>query len=440
MQDKILDLVEKQTQYLIATRRDFHAHAESGWTEFRTASIVVKRLKELGFTVIFGKAAVKPEARMGVPSEKVLKACLQRAIDEGADKDIVTAMDGGYTAVIGIMKFAKPGATVALRFDMDCNDVDESVDPEHFPNKNHFASQHVGCMHACGHDCHTSSGLGLAAVLANLKDNLCGTVKLIFQPAEEGTRGAKSIVEAGIVDDVDYMIGAHVMRGSLDYAVFDLRNFLATTKFDVEFFGVPAHAGATPEYGKNALMAAVAAAGNVMSIPRHSGGASRINVGYLQAGTGRNVVPGHALMKMETRGVTTDINDYVRTFAYRIMEGAAKMYDVKVKITEEGGAAGASNSPELVKKLMAINKRTGLYKEAIPQADIGGSDDCSYYMERVQKIGGQAAYMIYGGVYKAVNHNSEFDVDEKAIPKIVRFLSEAVITLLADKPERHAKK
>lgn len=436
MQKDLAALAQQQNDYLVTTRRDLHAHAETGWTEFRTASIVLQRLMELGYDVVFGKDASKPEARMGVPSEEVLKDCMERAVNEGAGKDFVAEMEGGYTAVIGIMKFPKPGATVAIRFDMDCNDVEESEAAEHFPNINKFASQHEGCMHACGHDCHTASGLGLAAVLAELKDELCGTIKLIFQPAEEGTRGAKSIVETGIVDDVDYMLGAHVMPGSLEFASFDMRNFLATTKFDVEFTGVAAHAGASPEYGKNALMAAVAATSNVMSIPRHSGGASRINVGVLQAGTGRNVIPAHALLKVETRGATTEINEYVRNFAYDIMQGAAKMYNVEVKITEAGGAAGASNSPELVKKLQAINARTGIYKEAIDHKDIGGSDDCSYYMERVQKLGGQAAYMIYGGVYKAVNHNSEFDVDEKALPKIVHFLAETVVELLADKPVR----
>lgn len=429
---QIVNLVAQQTEYLVKTRRDIHAHAETGWTEFYTASVVRQRLLELGYDVVCGKVACQPEARMGVPAKEVLQACMERAVQEGAEKNFVAEMAGGYTAVIGVMQFAKPGATVAIRFDMDCNDVEESMAHEHFPKKNHFASQHAGCMHACGHDCHTTSGLGLATVLAEIKNELCGTVKLIFQPAEEGTRGAKSIVATGVVDDVDYMLGAHVMKGSLDFASFDLRNLLATSKFDVEFTGVSAHAGASPEYGKNALMAAVAATSNVMSIPRHSGGASRINVGVLQAGTGRNVVPAHALMKVETRGLTTEINAYVRNFAYNIMQGAARMYDVQLKITEAGGAAGASNSSELVSKLQAVNKQTGIYKDVAEYVDIGASDDFSYYMERVQKLGGQAAYMIYGGVYKAVNHNSEFDVDEKALPKIVRFLSEAVVALLAD--------
>ena len=111
-------------------------------------------------------------------------------------------MTGGKTGVMGVMEFDKPGPTVALRFDMDANDLVEAEDENHRPYTAGFASVNKGAMHGCGHDGHTAIGLTVARILAVLKEDLAGKVKLIFQPAEEGVRGAKAMVAKGIVDDV----------------------------------------------------------------------------------------------------------------------------------------------------------------------------------------------------------------------------------------------
>lgn len=428
--EKIASLAKQVEEKVIMRRRDFHKHAESGWTEFRTASIIIETLERFGYEVFYGDDALIDSAMMGVPPQDVLHSHMKRAIAQGADPQLVEAMAGGKTAVIGIMKFAKPGPVVALRFDIDCNDVEESSSPEHYPNKEGFASINPGCMHACGHDCHTSVGLGVAEILSEIKVDLTGTVKLIFQPAEEGTRGAKSIVAKGFVDDVDYMIGAHVLDKHVGYVSYNATDFLATTKFDVTFTGVPAHAGASPEHGKNALLAAATAALNIHAISRHSEGASRVNVGVLQAGTGRNVIAGHARMNIETRGLTSKINDYVINSASRIIEGAAHMYDVGVDIAQVGGAASASNSPELSSRLRRIGDRLGIFDEVGDVYVVSGSEDFSYYMETVQQNGKQAAYLIYGGNTAAVNHNSAFDVDEACLVKAVQLLAACAADLL----------
>ena len=214
---------------------------------------------------------------------------------------------------------------------------------------------------------------------------------------------------------------------------FNIVHFLATAKFDAAFVGRASHAGAFPEYGKNALLAAVAAAANIAAIPRHSEGASRVNVGYLQAGTGRNVVPERAYMQIETRGATSGINAHVRARADRILEGAAHMYDCALEITEMGGAPGASNSPALAQLLAEINDAARVYSDVAACEDLGASDDFSYYMERVQQLGGQGAYIFYGGVNNAVHHNPLFSVDEASMANILRFLSAAVPALLRRK-------
>lgn len=430
IEKQIKDMAGAMEPRLISQRRDLHRYPESGWTEFRTASIVIHRLRELGYEVHFGKEVLEDRARMGVPTEEVLDAHMKRAIEQGADEALVAEMRGGRTGVVGILDTGRPGRTVALRFDMDCNDVNEAEEQNHRPYREGFASLNAGCMHACGHDGHTTAGLGVAEILSGIKDDLIGKVKLIFQPAEEGVRGARAMVERGVVDDVDFLLGAHLMMPKIGFLGYDVSGFLATTKFDADFLGVPAHAGATPECGKNALLAAANAAVNIQAITRHSGGPTRINVGVLNAGSGRNVVPAKAHMEVETRGATSDINAFVQKRAEAVLNGAATMYDVEVKFTQTGGAASGSNTPELSERIREINDRLKIFANPDTMHNIGGSEDCSYFMERVQKNGGQAAYLIIGASLAAVNHNSYFDFDEHALTLEVELLTAVTKELL----------
>ena len=194
MNSKILELAEAQREKLITRRRDFHNYPEVAWTEFRTASIVADTLASLGYQVLTGEEVINQEAMMGVPSAEELEEQMKRALRQGANPQWVEKMQGGKTGVVGVMSFSKPGPTVAFRFDMDANDVIEAEVDGHRPYREGFASVNKGAMHACGHDGHTTLGLSLAEVLVGLKDALTGTVKIIFQPAEEGVRGAKAMV------------------------------------------------------------------------------------------------------------------------------------------------------------------------------------------------------------------------------------------------------
>jgi aminobenzoyl-glutamate utilization protein A len=188
LKETILKFADDVQADMVACRRDLHAHPEPGWTEFRTAAKVAKTLAELGYTVKTGADTIREDAMMGVPSAEKLAKEQQRAIAEGADPSWVKKMDGGRTGVLGVMQFSEDGPVVAVRFDMDSNDVTETVEAAHRANKEGFASCHAGAMHACGHDGHTTVGLALARLLASLKSELRGTIKLCFQPAEEGVR------------------------------------------------------------------------------------------------------------------------------------------------------------------------------------------------------------------------------------------------------------
>ena len=138
---------------------------------------------------------------------------------------------------------------------------------------------------------------------------------------------------AGVLEEVDYIFGGHIGINARHLGDFicGAREFLATTKLDVTFAGMPAHAGMAPEEGRNALFAAAACALNLHAISRHGQGASRINVGSLHAGQGRNIIPPNAVLQLETRGVTTKINDFMAEEARRIIQAAALMYGVDYK-------------------------------------------------------------------------------------------------------------
>ena len=414
---------------LVARRRDLHKHPEPAWTEFRTASMVIKELLALGYEVHYGAEVMDEASMMGLPSAEQLAKCQERAISEGADPELVAAMAGGKTGVMAVLKTGKPGNTVAFRFDMDSNDVQECSDAEHRPNKDGFASEHPLAMHACGHDGHTTIGLAAAKLIMAHKDEIVGTIKLIFQPAEEGVRGAYAMVNAGIVDDVDYMLGGHLGFKCLvpNALVTMTGGFLATTKIDASFKGVPAHAGAAPEEGKNALLAAAQAAISLSTISRHSKGSSRINVGVLNAGTGRNVVPDVASLKLETRGLTTEINEFMVKEANRMLKAAAAMYDVELTTSLAGSAPATSDDPELAHELAELVKAKCGYDQVFEYADMGGSEDCGYFMERVQKKGGRALYLMYGTPIAAGHHNSHFDFDEAALPRAAATAAEMAI-------------
>jgi aminobenzoyl-glutamate utilization protein A len=429
---EIIKAAQGLRERTVVRRRDFHKHAEAAWTEFRTASVVAKTLDGLGYQVLTGEDVVDGTSMMGVPSPAELARHAERAVTQGADPAWVGKMGGGKTGVIGAIRFGKPGPTVALRVDMDANDLIEAEESKHRPFREGFASVNKGAMHACGHDGHTAMGLGVAEVLAAMRDRLAGTVKLIFQPAEEGVRGAKAMMTKGVVDDVSYIVGAHLgvnLKKSGQVAC-RTEGFLATTKLDATFTGVPAHAGGAPETGRNAILAAATATLNLHAISRHSQGASRVNVGVIQGGSGRNVIPAHAVIKVETRGSTTAINEYVYAEAVRIIEAAAAMQGVTSAVQLMGGASGCSNDPALVDRIRQVAERQRLFSDILSAGNIGGSEDCSYFMERVQQKGGQAAYIMIGTELAAGHHDCFFDFNEDALVPGIALLAGVAADLL----------
>ncbi|ALS80222.1 amidohydrolase [Planococcus sp. ANT_H30] len=416
---------------MIEWRRDFHKHAESGFLEMRTASLVARQLSKLGYSLKIAEEVMKADQRMGMPSPQKLDEHYKWAEQNGADLEWLPNFKNGMTGVVAVLETGKPGSVIAYRFDMDALDIQEEMAEGHFPFDQGFQSVNADKMHACAHDGHTSIGLGFAKTLMNNKEKLTGTIKLIFQPAEEGTRGAKSMVAAGVVDDVDVFIAMHLGTGvPTGEFVAGNSGFLATTKIDVIFKGETSHAGGKPEDGRNALMAASSAVLGLYGIPRHSAGASRVNVGVLNAGSGRNIIPGSAQMKIETRGETSEINDYIRSQAFAVLSGAAAMYGVEVATEVVGEAKSSIPSKELVDMLYDVAQSSPYFTKTIDwSTDSAGSEDATYYMEHVKANGGLATYCVVGSDLAAGHHNERFDFDEKSMLSAVDILYRSALKL-----------
>lgn len=419
MYEKIKSLAKEYFPETVQTRRDFHKYAERGWLEMRTASIVARKLNNLGYQVLVGKELMCETARMGLPSKRVLTLNYKRAILQGADPYYLEKVKDGFTAVAGIIKNGD-GPVVAIRFDMDALSIMEDDSADHNPGKFGFISCNPGAMHACGHDGHTAMGLTVAKILSEIKEHLHGTLKLIFQPAEEGVRGAKSIATSGFLDDVDYIFAGHIWQQAPgeDYDIYlGMDETFATTKLDVIYHGVSSHAAGMPQFGKNALLSAASCILNLHSIPRNSDGCTRINVGTINAGTGRNIVPETAKLEIEVRGATTELNNYMEVYATDVIRGAALMHDTIVEINKMGKAY----SLECDKKMMDIIRHVcddhlkNIKVAPKYLSPLDGSDDFSYMMATVQAHGGIATYMKLTTDLAASPHNCAYDFNENVL-------------------------
>lgn len=411
---KISDMAEEQRDELIQLRRDFHRYPETSWLEMRTSAKIAEYLTELGMEVLTGKNVCREEARIGVPDPDILERHFSQVKEQGAPARFLTEeLEQGYTGVVGILRCGE-GPTVALRFDIDALPMEEAEDLEHRPFREGFSSQNPGMMHACGHDCHAAIGLGTARILSALRDQLHGTVKFLFQPGEEGTKGAYAMVENGHLDGIDYFAGTHVAPddkeddGDITPGTY---GSLATCKYNVFFHGQAAHAGGFPEEGKNAVLAAAHAAVGLSGIARHSQGISRVNVGVIRGGSNSNVVADEAMISMEVRGETDEINQYMDRRAKEICQAAAMMEECSCEMRLMGRAPSQVSSPELIDRISnLVRNHLPQYRvSSNPNAKNWGSEDIGFMMNRVQEQGGQAVYMRTMTKMASPQHTVRFD-------------------------------
>ena len=402
-------------------RRDFHRYPEPAWCEYRTSSLIADALQEAGYQILLDEQIISPSAVMGRKIDEDKEKT--RALEQGANASWLEKMR--YTGVVAVMDTGKPGPCIALRVDLDAVQIGESQKPEHRANLQQYTSLVHSCMHACGHDGHAAIGVVLGLILAQHKSKLGGKLKLIFQPAEEGCRGGKAMALSGVLDDIDCLYALHLgINARSGEIVVAPEGFLCSTKFDVEFIGKAAHAAIEPNAGANALATACSAIGQMLAIPVHRDGMTRINVGTLHAPGERNVIPAYVRLEGETRGESAALNDYVFSAVQRIVQGAAFSHGVDYQIIRQGEAIAIANTPTLVHEITRQAEELGF--DIIHCRPFGASEDAGFLLERVQRRGGQAAYLLIGSDLEAGHHNDEFDFDEQSMVNAVILLQRLI--------------
>ncbi len=428
-----METAAEMRDWLVDRRRSFHQYPEPGWCEFWTTDQILAELDALPVDdVRLGRDIHAADARASVPDEETLAEWRDRASDAGADPDRLDRMAGGFTGAVATIELGD-GPTIALRVDVDALPNDESTDPDHVPETEGFRSTNDGYMHACGHDAHMTMGLGVIRRL--VESEFAGTLKVIFQPSEELIGGAKPIAESGAIDDVDYLLATHI---GLDYPTGDvvagLEGFLAVSQFRVTFTGEPAHAGASPNEGHDAVQALADAVQGLHAIPRHQEGITRVNAGRVEGGTATNIVPERAVLEGEVRGETTALMQYMRDRADTVFQTAADKHGCDVEIERRGEAPTATTDDAVVDVIEGVARDVAGVEQVHRHGTLGGSEDASLLMQHVQDRGGKASFVCIGTDHPGGHHTSTFDVDEDSLVIGVDVLAGAIERVAAEQP------
>lgn len=408
---------------LIAIRRDIHAHTETAFLEYRTAAIVLRRLRALGLRPRWGAEAQGFDGIPGLPSEDRKREAADAAIAAGADRDDVERMVREGTAVVADIEGGEPGPRWGVRVDLDGLPIAESTDAEHPPAAAGFAST-TGAMHACAHDAHTAIGLALASRLVGTR--FPGSVRLLFQPAEEGARGAWSMLNAGVVDGVDRLLGVHLGEDQpAGRVVGGARGLLATEKLRVVFRGRSAHSGLSPERGRNALAAAAQATLGILAMPRFGGALTRVNVGRLEAGEAMNIIPARAELWCETRSDDPAAADELARRVRAIIDGAALAHGVEAEVEVLGTATTFEPDDEIVALVTEAARRIGC-TDVVEHCTVSASDDASLFARAVRDAGGTGSFVVVGGGNVHPHHHPRFDIDEESMLVAARVLEATI--------------
>ena len=328
---------------MISWRRDFHRHPEMGNQEFRTTEKIVELLKSFGVDSV------------------------ERPLPTGA---------------VALIKGNLPGGCVAMRADIDCLPVTEATGLD-------FASENPGYMHACGHDTHIAMLLGIAKVLCGMRDEIRGTVKLIFQPAEEQAPngGAKPMVEAGVMENphVDAIMATHISPGGHKLGSVSMYKGPCTTAFNlynIDITGQTAH-GSKPQAGFDAILAASQFVVNAQQIVARRFdplGFAVFSIGTIHGGVATNVVAGSARMEGVCRTYGEDNRKYLYNEIMRVAKGVEALSGCKVDVEHIEGYGSVVNDPELVNIAdEAITAELGEgYVDHLTEP-LSFSEDFSYY-------------------------------------------------------------
>jgi amidohydrolase len=382
----ILEQAQSLQDELTSLRRDFHMHPELGYQEFRTSEIVKKRLESLEY-----------ELKTNIATTGIL------ATKQGTAKS----------------------KTVLLRFDMDALPIEEQ-------NEVPYRSKTKGVMHACGHDAHVAIGLGVAEVLA--KTDFPGTLKLMFQPAEEGLGGAAKMIEAGILGGVDVAFGLHVSSAhpTGTVAVREGAFMGSTDRLTIHVRGQGGHA-ALPHQTIDATLVAshlVVALQSIISRNLDPAETGVITIGQLSSGAAGNIIAGEATLKGTIRCFTTETRKLLEHRVREVCAGIAATHGASIEVELERGVNPVSNAPTQTKLVIEV-ARDLLGKNNVNtqwQTLIG--EDFSEVLTRVS-----GCFFFLGARddsrhLNSPHHSPTFDIDEACLPLGVALLSSIALHAL----------
>ena len=383
--DRSLDFLKEATaieKEIIETRREIHERPELAYHEDATAKLVAERLEALGLKV-----------KRGV----------------------------GGTGVVGILEAPRNGKVVALRADMDALPLEEMADID-------FKSKTKGVMHACGHDTHVAMLLGAAKLLAAHKNELHGTIKFLFQPAEEhgGRGGAKPMIEDGVMNNpkVDYVFGLHIkcdpQKGESRSKFFSLRPgplMAAPDTFVIRITGKGGH-GAAPH---NTIDPVYVAAQVMIALQGVSGRTVDpvqpfvVTVGSIHAGTKENIIPDEAVLQGTIRTLDEKIRKRAKANVQKVTQGVAKAFGAKASVEFEKDAYPITvNNPKITERTMKLLKKIPGTKTRVTEPVLAGED----FSRFLQEAPGTFYFLgtrnpAKGCIYP--NHSSRFKVDEDVL-------------------------
>ncbi|HEY3522070.1 MAG TPA: amidohydrolase [Candidatus Limnocylindrales bacterium] len=414
----------------VALRRDLHANPELGWCEYRTTSLVRLELESLGYAIRWGRELYGDVDRLGVPDQSILADFEARAIASGVPAQEIRAMAGGRTGLVATFDTGKPGLTIAVRADLDALPVDEDPSEEHVPTREGYRSRVANVMHACAHDGHTAVAVGLARALRALDEPKRGRIVFVFQPAEEGTRGADALVRAGAIGTIDVALTYHILSNvGLEVGQIgpDVSGMLATRKVRIECRGYASQFASSPQHGRNALTVASAIVLLSASIPRKPGIRSMINCGKVVGGTASNVVPAVATIEAEVRSEDEAELDRLSGELEMLVRGIGSAFGVETSIVTTGLAPTSQASPDLAALVAHEAREMGLGVRG--HVVLGASDDAAIVMRQAQQRGGQGIYVALGSGPYRPHHSPTFDFDERAIGHGIELLTRTVVAL-----------
>ena len=390
---------------VIAWRRDIHQHPELSNREFRTGKLVADHLAALGFDDI----------RTGV----------------------------AHTGVVAVLKGGRPGPVVALRADMDALPVTEATGLAFASTATAtYKGQDVGVMHACGHDAHVAILMGAASLLAGMRDDIPGTVKFIFQPAEESPPpgedgGARMMIDEGALQNPtpEAIFALHVTPGDLDSVQYARDTLLANLdRFTITVRGRQTH-GAFPERGIDPIVVAAQIVMGLQTIRSRQIGtndAAVISVGQIDGGERFNIIPDEVTMVGTVRTLDESVRADIHQRMVRTAENIAAAAGATAEVVFDNSYSVTRNNPDLVDEMLPSLRRVVGADAVSPRKPVMGAEDFSFFAQQVPGF-----YFLLGARPRGVpiaeaafNHSPLFDIDEAALETGVRLMAGAALDYL----------